>query len=175
MAFLMASDAAPFNLDLLDPILFERAPSGRAGLLPTLLEAQRLYGYIPEAVAEAIGRALRVPLADIYGVLEFYAMLYSRPAGRRIVRVCTSPLCSRLGGEAAARAAARHLGLRLGEVSSNGETMVEEAPCLGLCDMAPAALVGDVPAARSTRPRRNIGCRRRLRPAWGASRVNRAG
>src|SRR3989337_3910330 len=108
------------DLDLLDPILFDRAPGGRAQLLPTLLEAQRLYGHVPEPVAEAIGRALRVPLADIYGVLEFYTMLYSQPAGRRIVRVCTSPLCSRLQGEAALTAAGHHLRLPTGEGSADG-------------------------------------------------------
>src|SRR3989337_4271791 len=118
------------DLDLLDPILFDRAPGGRAQLLPTLLEAQRLYGHVPEPVAEAIGRALRVPLADIYGVLEFYTMLYSQPAGRRIVRVCTSPMCSRLGGESAVEAAAHHLGLRPGQVSVDGGGMVEGAACL---------------------------------------------
>jgi NADH-quinone oxidoreductase subunit F len=137
-------DESP-DLTRLDPILFDRAPGGRAQLLPTLFDAQRLYGYVPETVAEAIGRALRVPLADIYGVLEFYTMLYARPAGRRIVRVCTSPLCSRVQGEAALAAAGHHLGLRPGEVSADGTWMVEEVPCLGLCDVAPAALVGDVP------------------------------
>jgi NADH-quinone oxidoreductase subunit F len=137
----------PLDLSLLDPILFDRAPGGRTQLLPALFEAQRTYGHIPEAVAEAIGRALRVPLADIYGVLEFYTMLYSRPAGRRIVRVCTSPMCSRLRSDEALASACTHLSLRPGEVSRDGEWMVEEAPCLGLCDMAPAALVGDVPVA----------------------------
>ena len=51
----------PPDLSLLDPILFERAPGGRAQLLPTLFDAQRIYGYVPGSVAEAIGRALRVP------------------------------------------------------------------------------------------------------------------
>jgi NADH-quinone oxidoreductase subunit F len=134
-----------FDLSLLDPILFDRAPGGRSQLLPTLFDAQRIYGHVPEPVAEAIGRALRVPLADIYGVLEFYTMLYGRPAGRRIIRVCTSPLCSRVHGEEALASASRHVGLRPGEVSADGEWMVEETPCLGLCDMAPAALVGDLP------------------------------
>ena len=139
------TQSGSYDLDLLDPVLFDHAPGGRAQLLPTLLEAQHIYGHVPEPVAEAIGRALRVPLADIYGVLEFYSMLYPQPAGRRIVRVCTSTLCSRVGGASAVQAAAHYLGLHPGQVSADGEWMVEEAPCLGLCDMAPAALVGDVP------------------------------
>ena len=31
-----------------------------------------------------------------------------------------------------------------GEVSSDGEFTVEHAPCLGLCDHAPALLVGEI-------------------------------
>jgi NADH-quinone oxidoreductase subunit F len=141
----MAAPVRSFDLTLLDPVLFDLAPGGRAQLLPVLLEAQRIYGYVPEPVADAIGRALRVPLADIHGVLEFYTMLYPRPAGRRIVRVCTSPLCRRRGAQAALQAACDHLGLPTDQASTDGAWMVEEAPCLGLCDHAPAALVGDTP------------------------------
>src|SRR3989304_2871480 len=112
------------DLTLLDPVLFDRAPGGRSQLLPTLFDAQRIYGYISEPVADAIGRALRVPLADIYGVLEFYTMLYSKPAGRRIVRVCSSPMCSRLHGDEAFVAAARHLKLHPGEVAADGGSTV---------------------------------------------------
>ncbi|HMK09059.1 MAG TPA: NADH-ubiquinone oxidoreductase-F iron-sulfur binding region domain-containing protein, partial [Anaerolineales bacterium] len=72
-------------------------------------------------------------------------MLYSRPTGRTVVRVCTSPLCSRARGEEALEAAAGHLRVRPGEASADGAWMVEEVPCLGLCDMAPAALVGETP------------------------------
>jgi NADH-quinone oxidoreductase subunit F len=142
----MSTSTPTLDLRPLDPILFEHAAGGRSRLLPVLLEAQRIYGHIPAEVADAIGRALRVPLADIHGVLEFYTMLYPRPTGRRVVRVCTSPMCSRVGGERALESAARHLGLHPGEVSASGEWMVEEAPCLGLCDAAPAALIGDAPA-----------------------------
>jgi len=141
----MISNGASPDLSLLDPVLFDRAPGGRSQLLPTLLEAQRIYGFVPAPVAEAVGRALRVPLAEIYGVLEFYSMLYTRRTGRRIVRVCTSPLCSRHGSERALHAAAEHVGAEPGVPSADGEWMVEEAPCLGLCDLAPAALVGETP------------------------------
>ncbi len=139
----MLTDLPTPDLSKLDPVLFEHAPGGRSRLLPALLEAQQIYGHVPAPVAEAIGRALRVPLAEIHGVLDFYSMLSSRPTGRRVVRVCTSPLCSRVGGEEALVTAARRLGLHPGEPSADGEWMIEEAPCLGLCDFAPAALIGE--------------------------------
>ena len=51
----------------------------------------------PPEVAEKIGKALHVPLADITGVIEFYSMLYAEPVGKSVIRVCTSPTCSAQG------------------------------------------------------------------------------
>lgn len=135
------------DLKFLEPILAEHADGGRAMLLPALLRAQQQLGYLTEPMVEAIGRSLRVPLADIHGVIEFYAMLYNRPAGRMVVRVCTSPICDQAGGRACLNAACSHFGMAPGEVTADGEWMVEEVPCLGLCDHAPAALVGEIPVA----------------------------
>jgi NADH-quinone oxidoreductase subunit F len=135
------------DLAFLEPLLSENAGAGRTQLLPVLLEAQRQLGYLTEPMVEAIGRSLRVPLAEIHGAIEFYTMLYNRPSGRKIVRVCTSPICEQAGGKAALGAACKHFGTAPGEVTPDGEWMVEESPCLGLCDHAPAALVDDVPVA----------------------------
>ncbi|MGH2524509.1 MAG: NAD(P)H-dependent oxidoreductase subunit E, partial [Anaerolineales bacterium] len=107
------------------------APRGRAELLPALHAAQALYGWLPEPVAAEVGRALRVPLADVYGVIDFYAMFYSEPVGRTLVRVCTDPACALAGGDEVLSAACQHLGLDLDEVSVDGSFTVERAPCLG--------------------------------------------
>jgi NADH-quinone oxidoreductase subunit F len=138
-----APDLAPLR-----PILGRAAAEGRRQLIPTLLEAQGIYGYLPERVVEAIGEGLKVPLAEIHGVIEFYTMLYAQPAGRTIVRVCTSPMCAQAGAEAALKAACHALRTEPDEVSQDGKWQIERAPCLGLCDHAPAALVGETPVAR---------------------------
>ncbi len=119
------------------------APQGRPALLPALHAAQRIYGWLPQSVAREVGRALGVPLADVYGVIDFYAMFNRRPAGRTIVRVCNAPVCALAGAEAVAHALCRHLQVEPGEVSADGMFTVEHAPCLGLCDQAPALLVGE--------------------------------
>ena len=62
------------ELDPLRSILAELAPQGRPALLPALHAAQQIYGWLPEPVAAEVGRALGVPLADVYGVIDFYAM-----------------------------------------------------------------------------------------------------
>ena len=83
------------DLSLLEPTLTALAPRGRTALLPALHAAQDVYGYLPEPVAAAVGRALRVPLSEVYGVIDFYSMFYREPVGRTMVRVCADPACAR--------------------------------------------------------------------------------
>src|SRR5574341_470629 len=88
------------DLIRLQAILAELAPQGRTALLPALHAAQRLRGWIPEAVAAEVGRALGVPLAEVHGVIDFYAMFSREPLGRTIVRVCDAPVCALSGADA---------------------------------------------------------------------------
>ncbi|MEO6164710.1 MAG: NAD(P)H-dependent oxidoreductase subunit E, partial [Candidatus Binatia bacterium] len=105
---------------------------------------QQLYGWLTEPVAAEVGRALGVPLADVYGVIDFYAMFSRQPVGRTVVRVCSAPVCALAGADAVVDALCRQLQIEPGEVTSDGAFTVEHAPCLGLCDHAPAVLIGDV-------------------------------
>ena len=120
------------------------AAEGRSGLLPALHLAQDMFGWISESVAAAIGQALKVPLADIYGVIDFYTMLYSKPVGRTIVRVCADPSCSIAGAKEVLDNACEFLGVKPNEMSEDEQWTIESATCLGLCEHAPAALVGDL-------------------------------
>jgi NADH-quinone oxidoreductase subunit F len=124
-------------------ILSELAPQGRSALLPALHAAQQLHGWLPESIAAEVGHALGVPLADVHGVIDFYAMFYRQPRGRTVVRVCSAPVCALAGSNLVADAVCRHLKIAPDEISSDGEFTVEHAPCLGLCDHAPALLVGE--------------------------------
>ena len=121
-----------FDLTPLRSALAEFIPQGRAGLLPALHTAQALYGYLPEPVTAEVARALRVPLADVHGVIEFYSMFYNEPVGKTIVRVCADPACAMRGADGVLEAAQR---------KANGDTTVERAPCLGLCNLGVAVNV----------------------------------
>ena len=131
------------ELELLRSVLAELAPQGRGALLPALHAAQKIYGWLSEAVAVEVGCALGVPLADLYGVIDFYAMFRRQPVGRTIVRVCSAPVCALAGADGVAQALCRYLKIEPGKVSSDGAFSVEHAPCLGLCDRAPALLVNE--------------------------------
>jgi len=140
---------AEADLSVLQPYLEEIAPQGRTMLLPALHRAQSIYGWLPRNVQEAISRALRVPLADIHGVIEFYTMFYNEPTARRVVRVCEDPACALAGADAVMSAIEDKLGLHHGETSANGDrepVTYEHVPCLGMCEFAPVALNGARPA-----------------------------
>lgn len=122
------------------------APRGRQMLLPALHKAQTLYGWLPREVQEAISLALRVPLADIHGVIEFYTMFYSEPTAKQVIRVCEDPACSLGGSDAVIAALQDKLGLKHGETAADRSITFEKVPCLGMCELAPAALNGDKPA-----------------------------
>ncbi len=130
------------NLALLQPILQEHAPEGRRALLPALHAAQAVYGYLPEPVAAAIGQALGVPLADVFGVIDFYAHFHSAPIARRVVHVCTDPVCAFAGSDALMKVTTRRI-----DPEAEGQEVsitLERAPCLGLCEHAPAVLIDEM-------------------------------
>ena len=124
----------PVNLAPLQNLLATYSSQGRTGLLPTLLGAQAIYGYVPQDVAAAIARALAVPLADVHGVIDFYALLYREPVGHTVLRVCTDPSCALRGGEQVLSAACRLAGIVEGETAADGSVTVERSPCLGHCN-----------------------------------------
>ena len=126
--------AASLDLTPLRSILAAHADAGRSALLPVLLETQAHYGYLPQAVTAEIAHRLGVPLAEVHGVIEFYALLYNKPVGRTVLRVCTDPACALRGGDAVLAAACAVAGVEEGETSADGAVTVERSPCLGHCN-----------------------------------------
>ena len=124
------------------PRLLHLSLKGRPALLPALHTAQSIYGYLPEPVAAEIGRTLGVPLADVYGVIDFFTLFHRQPVGKTLVQVCTDPACALRGGEAVLTGLCRHLNISPGATSPDGAFTVERSPCLGLCEHAPALLLG---------------------------------
>jgi len=138
-----------FDLTPLRDELTRWAASGRTGLLPALQFAQSIYGYVPAAAASEIGRSLGVPLADVHGVIDFYALLYREPVGRTVVRVCTDPSCALRGADEVLEAACQKAGIALGETSADGEFTVERSPCLGQCNAGVSVNVSSGQPARA--------------------------
>jgi len=129
------------NLNQLKPRLDELAGLGRTALLPAIHAVQELYGYAhPEALKE-VGRVLNVPLADIYGVVNFYTLFYAEPVGKTIIHVCGDPACAMAGADSVLKMANQKVEQRILDGQLMETITVERSACLGLCEHAPAMLV----------------------------------
>ncbi len=139
------SDINPIQLR---ETLSQYAPQGRTALLPALHAVQTIYGYLPEAVAVEVGRALGVPLADVHGVIKFYNLFYPEPVGKNKLQICTDPACAMAGGEEVLQAVREHLGIEPEKITA-GEFTVMRSTCLGMCEHAPAMLMGQTAIGRA--------------------------
>ncbi len=132
-------------------VLARWAPSGQSGLLPALIEAQELEGWLSPETLTAIAQGLRVPLSQVYGVADFYAHLYTKPVGKIFIRICDDVPCYLAGSSDLLHRAKNSLWVREGETTEDGKYTLEHVPCLGHCDRAPVAFVGNTLHTNLTR------------------------
>jgi len=126
----------------LEQILARYRPHGRAGLIEALHETQAIFGgWLPRPALERVAAALSLPLADVYGVTEFYDMFFTHVVGQKLIRICQDGPCVLAGADALLAGACSRLGIQPGETTPDGAYSIETVRCLGLCDRAPAALV----------------------------------
>jgi NADH-quinone oxidoreductase subunit F len=123
--------------------LVRHAKHGRSGLMPALHDAQFLYGYIPAEAAREIGRALKTPLADVHGVIEFYSLFYNQPRGKTVRRICIDAACALKGGADILGRHCAEAGIEPNQTTPDGLLTIEASPCLGVCEHAPAELTVD--------------------------------
>jgi formate dehydrogenase subunit gamma len=137
-----------------DPALAEQIIGRRLGLqgalLPILHDLQAMFGCIPAEAIPPIAEALNLSRAEVHGVVTFYHDFRESPTGRRLVRACRGEACQSMGGASVGEPLLRALGIAWGETTADGEVTVEPVYCLGLCAVAPAALVDGEPVGRAT-------------------------
>ncbi len=131
------------STDELGTILARWLPMGQSGLLPVLIEAQEKYGWLSQETMTRVATELKVPLAEAYGVADFYSHLYTEPVGKVIVRVCDDVPCYIAGSERVIATLENKLKIRIGATTPDGKVTLEVVPCLGHCDHAPVVMVGE--------------------------------
>ena len=73
--------------------------SDKSNLIQILNEVQEKYGYIPKLAQEEISKYLDIPMAEIYGVITFYARFSLKPKGKYNIAVCLGTACFVKGSE----------------------------------------------------------------------------
>lgn len=129
------------NLARIDELITENRGQKWA-LIPLLQKIQEELGYIPAEVVQPIARALGLFPAQVQGVLSFYAQLYTKPQGRKVVRVCRGTACHVRGGKTILKLVKQHLGLEEGETTPDYEYTLETVACIGVCALAPNIVIG---------------------------------
>lgn len=109
--------------------------------LPILHALQETFGYIPEAAIQMIADALNLSRAEVFGTFSFYHDFREAPAGKHVLKLCRAEACQSMGGDALAAHAENCLGVKMGETSADRKTTLEPIYCLGLCSVAPSAML----------------------------------
>lgn len=116
-------------------------PVRRSALVPMLLYAQDEIGYVSDAVVAEIAQRLDLLELDVRGVLSYYSMLRTKPAGKYNVQVCTNISCMLVGGYDLLDHCKAKLGIGHKGVTADGLFSLEEVECIGACCWAPAIQV----------------------------------
>lgn len=115
-----------------------------SAIIPALYVAQKENkGFITTAVIHHLGQVMDIPVSKINEVFKFYTMFNQVPVGKHHVQVCTNISCALEGGRELASHICHELGVKLGEVTSDGRFSVSRVECLGSCGTAPMMQVND--------------------------------
>jgi NADH-quinone oxidoreductase subunit F len=128
-------------------------------LLPALHAVQSRSGWLSEGALNYLSARLTVPLAEIWGVVTFYALLSTHPRPQRVLHVCDDIACRMRGANGICERLEHDIGAPVTDAGQRATSEPMEpaaagwlrSPCLGLCDQAPAALLtfaGEQPVER---------------------------
>lgn len=126
--------------DELDKVI-ENHRQKRGSLIQCLHEAQEAIGYLPMEVQKKVAEGLKVPIADVYSVVSFYALFSTQPKGEHEVSVCLGTACYVRGADAVLGEIQTELGVRAGETSKDGKFSLNVVRCMGACGLGPVVSI----------------------------------
>ena len=113
------------------------------GLMPTLQEAQGIYGYLPIEVQSKIADGLGVSLSEVFGVATFYSQFSLTPKGKHKISVCLGTACYVKGSDKVLEAVEQQLGIKSGECTEDGLFSIDSCRCVGACGLAPVMTIDE--------------------------------
>jgi NADH:ubiquinone oxidoreductase subunit E len=128
------------NLEQLNKIIVEYSQQ-KWPLIPLVQKIQNEFGYIPPQSIPILARALKLFPSQVQGVISFYEQLYTRPRGKKIVRVCRGTACHVRGGKTILKLVKQNLGIEEGETTPDMEYTLETVACIGVCALAPNIVI----------------------------------
>lgn len=130
--------------------LFDTYLPIKDNLIQMLNEVQEHYGYVPKDVQMELSEFLKVPVAEIYGVVTFYSRFTLKPKGKYSISVCLGTACFVKGSEKILDKAKEILGIDVGQTTEDGKFSIEATRCIGACGLAPVFTVNDEVYGKAT-------------------------
>ena len=110
-------------------------------LIQMLNEVQEHYGYVPKEAQTVLSEFLKIPMAEIYGVITFYSRFSLKPKGKYNISVCMGTACYVKGSQKILDRLQDRLKITQGETTPDGKFSIEETRCVGACGLAPVFTV----------------------------------
>lgn len=121
----------------IDTILARYAQK-RSAVLPLLFVAQDEYGYLTDVAIREVAEIIGMPATDVFEVVGFYSLFYSKPMGKWVLQVCDDVPCCFTGAEELITALEQTLGITAqGQTTPDGMFTLERVKCIAACNKAP--------------------------------------
>ncbi|MBC8160641.1 MAG: NAD(P)H-dependent oxidoreductase subunit E [Roseiflexaceae bacterium] len=118
--------------------LLARYAQRRSAVLPLLYIAQDTYGHLTDDAVREVAEIIGMPATDVFEVVGFYSLYYTKPMGKWVLQVCDDVPCCFCGAEELITALEQALGLRAhGETTRDGMFTLERVKCVAACNKAP--------------------------------------
>jgi NADH-quinone oxidoreductase subunit E len=125
--------------------IIKRYPEGKhkSALLPVLHIAQAEFGgWLSPETMDYVASVLNIQPIEVYEVASFYSMYNLKPVGKCQLEVCRTSSCWVRGAEDIVKYLEKKLGIKEGEITSDGMFSIKTVECLGSCGTAPMLQCG---------------------------------
>jgi NADH-quinone oxidoreductase subunit E len=123
---------------------FPENPDGRRSLvIPALWISQWQNGYIDRDVVNYVAEITQTEPLHVWGVATFYTLFKKEKTGKFLLQFCTNITCSLMDGDQIFVNICKKLGVKPGEITSDGMFTAVEVECLGACGSSPTLQIND--------------------------------
>jgi NADH-quinone oxidoreductase subunit E len=120
-----------------------KVPIRKGAGLKALMVVQQNHGYISDDYLKAVADYVGMSATELDSIATFYNLIYRKPVGRHVIRICDSVSCWIMGYDSVVKKISEHLDIQLGQTTKDNQFTLLPAQCLGTCDHAPALMIND--------------------------------
>lgn len=109
----------------------------KSALLPVLHVVQKETGWLSPNTMDKVASILEIKPIEVYEVVTFYTMYFTKPVGKYVIDVCQTGPCMICGSEKIVSYIENKLGIKVGETTPDNLFTLRTVECLGACGYAP--------------------------------------